>query len=116
MSKYYIEKSEDNFEKLNTKDKNKLLKWIKENFIPIKSTNYKCGTSYGLKHLIQYQEGLYVTNEQFKKAMLLCGFKPGNPYNRNWNFNISQKSKAFIGGNKNARNKTNLQQITTKIL
>ena len=96
MSKYYIEKSEDNFEKLNTKDKNELLKWIKENFIPIKSTNYKCGTSYGLKHLIQYQEGLYVTNEQFKEAMLLCGFKPGNSYHRNWCFNISQKSKAFV--------------------
>lgn len=95
MSKYYIEKNEDKLDKLDINDRNKLLKWIRENFIAIKSTNYKCGTSYGLKHLIQYQEGLYVTNEQFKEAMLLCGFKPGNPCDRRWNFNISQKSKAF---------------------
>ena len=95
MPNIRISINEDKLEKLDTKDKNKLLKWIRENFIAIKSTNYKCGTSYGLKHLIQYQEGLYVTNEQFKEAMLLCGFKPGNPYNRRWNFNISQKSKAF---------------------
>ena len=92
---YYIEKNEDRLDKLNKENKEKLLQWIKKNFIPIKSTNYKCSTSYGLKHLIQHQEGLYVTNEQFKEAMLLCGFRPGNPNCKNWCFNISQRSKAF---------------------
>lgn len=95
MKNYYIKKDEDTFEQLSKDKQEQLLNWINENFIKIKSTNYRCGTSYGLKHIIQYQKGLYTTNEQFKKAMLLCGFEPGNPGDRSWFFNISQKSPAL---------------------
>lgn len=96
MKEYYIDKKEDKFEDLNKEEQGKLLEWIKENFTSTKNINNKTYSSYGLKHIIQKQEGLYVTNEQFKKAMLLCGFNVGNPHNRNWYFNVSQKSPALL--------------------
>lgn len=100
MKEYYIYKDEEKFEELDKQRQDILLKWIKENFIERKTTNYNCGTSYQLKHIIQKQYEwhwkYYFTNEQFKKAMLLCGFKVGNPESRNWYFNISQKSPALL--------------------
>lgn len=46
-------------------------------------------TSYGLK---QQFKRFYVTNAQFKKAMLLVGFRCENEFEQNWCFNISTKS------------------------
>lgn len=58
----------------------------------IKSTNHN-NTSYGLKHAFgSSQGGFYVTNGQFKGAMLIAGFTPSDPNKLNWNFNISRKS------------------------
>lgn len=100
MKKYYICEEEEKFEELDKERQDILLEWIKENFIKTKTTNCKCGTSYRLKHIIQkqykYNWKYYFTNEQFKKAMLLCGFKPSNVSSRNWYFNISQKSPALL--------------------
>lgn len=97
MKKYYIDEKQEKFEQLDKQEQEKLLSWIKENFIPRKTINYNY-KSYGLKHLIQHDKGIYTTNEQFKKAMLLCGFKVGNTKKKSWNFNISEKSKAFSLG------------------
>lgn len=95
--KNYIEKGEDTFEQLHKEEQERILNWIKENFIPKKTINYNYN-SYGLKHLIQHDKGIYMTNEQFKKAMLLCGFEAGNIMKKSWNFNISEKSKALTLG------------------
>ena len=97
MKNYYVEEDEPKFEDLDKEKQKILLGWIKENFSPIKNTNYKVSSSYGLKHIMQKEnpEDYYFTNEQFKKAMLLCGFVPGDAYKRNWHFNISSKSPAF---------------------
>jgi len=94
MKNYYIQKGEDTFEQLCKDEQEKIIHWIKQNFISRKTINYNYN-SYGLKHLIQHDKGIYTTNEQFKKAMLLCGFKAGNTMKKSWNFNISEKSKAF---------------------
>lgn len=50
-------------------------------------------TSYGLKHYFEkYLERGYITNGQFKGAMLKAGFKAKDQEQQNWAFNISEKS------------------------
>lgn len=70
-------------------------KWIKSKLTPIKSPNYE-RTSYGLKHILERDTGLYLTNNEFKDAMLMCGYEPVNPNELNWNYRISRRSLAFI--------------------
>ncbi len=52
-------------------------------------------TSYGLKHILERDTGLYLTNNEFKDAMLMCGYKPTNPNDLNWCYCISKRSPAF---------------------
>ncbi|MBN4083809.1 hypothetical protein JXZ92_03210 [Mycoplasma sp. CSL10137] len=68
--------------------------WIDENIMPRK-TKLETITSYGIKHLLQKDTGIYLTNNQFKDAMMHCGYKPVNPNELNWTYRISKKSKAF---------------------
>lgn len=62
-------------------------RWIKDN-IRHADGNFTGRTSYGLKHLLQQDCGVYLTNNQFKHAMLLAGFVPINANDLNWEFNI----------------------------
>ena len=71
-----------------------VLKWCKEHFISTKSFNEK-HTSYGLKHILQHQNGTYLTNGQFKGAMVLSGFEVKDIEDLNWVFNISEQSAAL---------------------
>ena len=71
-----------------------VLKWCKEYFIPTKTFNEKY-TSYGLKHILQDQNNTYLTNGQFKGAMVLSGFKVKDIEELNWVFNISMQSAAL---------------------
>lgn len=32
-------------------------------------------TSYGIKHILQSNTGIYLTNNEFKDAILLCGIR-----------------------------------------
>lgn len=58
----------------------------------VKST-HRNNTSYGLKHGFEgSQGGFYITNGQFKGAMLIAGFTPSNTSKLNWHFNISKRS------------------------
>ena len=43
---YYVCKEEEQYEDLDEERKKILIEWIKANFIPIKTINYRCGTSY----------------------------------------------------------------------
>ena len=52
-------------------------------------------SSYELKHLIESELGIYLTNNQMKDAMLQEGFRPVKENELNWHFYISQKSPAF---------------------
>lgn len=78
------------FNELSDNNKQKLLKQIDENLYSIKSFNDR-HTSYGLKHKVPF----YVYNGVFKGAMLAAGYKVKNKSDRNWVFNISQKSKCL---------------------
>ncbi|MFA0822205.1 MAG: hypothetical protein ACC612_04865 [Methanomethylovorans sp.] len=66
--------------------------WIMSNIVPQKLPN-KNYTSYALKNLFeQTPEGFFITNKQFKEAMVRCDFVPVNKNKLNWEFRISLKS------------------------
>ncbi len=68
--------------------------WIVANIYPCKkSGDYH--TSYGIKHILEGDTGIYLTNNQFKDAMLLAGFEPVNPDELNWTYRIKTSSPAF---------------------
>ena len=79
---------------LSKEEKQKVLNWIEENVSPRK-TVYEGSSSYGLKHIQEHDTGIYLTNNQFKHAMLLAGFTPDKNYMLNWHYCISKKSKCF---------------------
>lgn len=74
-----------------------LIEWIDHNITPRKAPNLK-HTSYGLKDFAERSIHYYISNNQFKDAMLRCGYKPVNPTDLNWSFRISEKSLVFKGG------------------
>lgn len=95
--KYVLDKHES-FYDLPKEEQERVLEWIREGLTPIKTINSK-HTSYGMKHWFQYSPlGFYLTNEQFKEAMLEAGFDmvihPDNFPNA-W-FNYSEKSPAVM--------------------
>ena len=69
-------------------------RWIDMNLFPRKTT-LTSYTSYGIKHILERDTGIYLTNNEFKDAMLMCGYKPTNPNDLNWCYCISKKSPAF---------------------
>lgn len=75
-------------------EREKAMAWIHENILPRKSP-LLARSSYGIKHLLERDTGIYMTNNQFKDAMLLCGFEPVDERRLNWNYRISEKSPAF---------------------
>ena len=72
----------------------KAVNWCKNNFIS-GANQLKDYTSYGLKHVLEEDINLYLSNGQFKAVMLLAGFKTTNVENLNWTFNILKSSPAF---------------------
>ena len=45
--------------------------------------------------MLERDTDIYMTNNQFKDAMLACGFLPVNERELNWHYCISRKSPAF---------------------
>lgn len=80
---------------LSTHEYLSVLNWINDNIIPRKTMN-PYHDSYEIKHLLQDDTGIYLTNNQFKDAMMICGYYPDDQNDLNWNYCISQKSRAFI--------------------
>ena len=73
-----------------------LARWIAENIMSRKSVNNNY-TSYGIKDIFEREKHFYISNNQFKDAMLLCGFLPVDETELNWRYCISEKSLAFKG-------------------
>lgn len=71
-----------------------VMNWIAENISKRKTPLYG-HTSYGIKHLLERDVHIYLTNNEFKDAMLQAGYKPVDPNELNWRYRISKKSKAF---------------------
>lgn len=79
---------------LTQEEQETALRWIRENIKPRK-TPLRYRSSYGIKHILQSDEKLYLTNNQFKHAMMLSGYEPVDPNALNWTYRISEKSPAF---------------------
>lgn len=71
-----------------------VMNWIRDNIKPRKTPLYS-RTSYGMKHILEGNTGIYLTNNEFKDAMMMCGFEPTNVNELNWTYCISKKSPAF---------------------
>ncbi len=71
------------FETLEVLEKAILLTWIAYAVQP--HTNYGTYSSYGYKHMFA-DVGFYVTNGQFKGAMLAAGYEPKDRDAQNWVF------------------------------
>lgn len=61
--------------------------WIRVNICK-SSKILRDRTSYGIKHDLQRDTGVYLTNNQFKDAMLTAGFPPVDPNELNWHYRI----------------------------
>lgn len=95
---------------LSTGDSKIVLDWIEENIYPRK-TELTGVSSYGLKHIMTRETGIYVTNNQFKDAMLKRGYTPTNPDDKNWRYCISKRSPCF---KKNCERKPYCNEIMPK--
>jgi hypothetical protein len=76
----------EEYEKLSPAEQATLLEWIRLAIKPAKTPVVE--TSYGIKHDFEYATRLYVSNGQFKGAMLAEGYAPVNPGEQNWRFRI----------------------------
>jgi hypothetical protein len=74
-----------------------LAEWIAMYLAPTANAVLKTQDSYSLKHIFERDTGIYLTNNQFKDAMLMCGYNPVNPEELNWQYRISKKSPALQG-------------------
>ena len=83
------------FNELEREEQEKALKWIKANIEP-RQTPLEGHTSYGMKHVLEHRTNIYMTNNQFKEAMLRCGFYPVKVDELNWHFCISKVSPIFV--------------------
>lgn len=61
--------------------------WIRENIRTGKKILHG-RTSYGMKHLLEHDTGIYLTNNEFKDAMMMAGHSPVNPGELNWRYRI----------------------------
>lgn len=61
--------------------------WIRKNIRPAKRI-LQGRTSYGLKHILEQDTGIYLTNNEFKDALFLAGFPPVNAGELNWRYRI----------------------------
>jgi hypothetical protein len=62
-----------------------LLRWIDLVLYPA-VTIWRDTTSYGLKHAAEDDLGFYISNGQFKGAMLEAGYEPADTWEQNWMF------------------------------
>ena len=82
----WTEGDEALFSEVNPEDQKLARLWVNWNLYPMKSWSRR--TSYGLKHMLQRDTHIYLTNNQFKDLMLSCGYRVKNPKDINWCFNV----------------------------
>lgn len=83
------------FDRLTPEEQVALRYWIGASIML--ASNYDGTTSYGMKHDFE-REGFYITNGQFKGAMVLSGYTPKDFYVLNWTFKVKHRvSRRFRG-------------------
>ncbi len=82
------------FLRLDIESRTKAVAWCVRYFMASSAYDPRC-TSIELKRTLEAFDGTYLSNGQFKGAMLLSGYKPQNEEDLNWVFAVSEKSPAF---------------------
>lgn len=77
------------YDELPDELKIKLTEWIKMVYTPA-ATILAFNDSYTMKHRFEWFAGTYVTNGEFKGAMLAAGFMPENEHLTNWEFRVKR--------------------------
>ena len=87
------------FSDLDDKIRYMTIRWIDHNLKKRKTLN-KHRTVYGVKHVLQAQTGIYLTESQFAEALLRCDYQLIRPSQCKYAMyvNASDKSPAFISG------------------
>ena len=80
---------------LPTDEQKNVKEWILKGLYPKKTFDTKYD-SYILKTILEKQTGIYTTNNQFKDAMVQCGFMPKDPGKLNWTYTIKKTSPALL--------------------
>lgn len=73
------------FGDLSSAKQDALVYWIRNAMVG--SNSYCRRDTYGIKHDFE-AEGFYVSNGEFKGAMLVCGYRPKIVTAQNWTFRI----------------------------
>lgn len=95
--------SPKDFSKLSDNEQEELIKYCLTSFVPASTTNWST-TSYGMKHTFEdLPYGFYLSNGQFKGAMLIAGSLPVNPHELNWCYMVD---KGCYGACSFGRNRT----------
>jgi len=89
----------EHYNELSARKKAVLLVWIMSNIEPHRTKGYRCiRSSYRLKHDFERSRaGFYITNGQFKKAMMLSGFEPKDRNALNWHFTVGKNAGKELG-------------------
>ena len=71
-----------------------VLAWIKKQIKPGKKPLISY-SSYGIKHILQGDTGIYLSNNAMKDAMLMAGFEPVDPSEVIWHYTLSMDCPAI---------------------
>jgi hypothetical protein len=75
------------YDTLSPEAKEALQYWIEHAIKPAKKADDR-HSSYGLQHDYQHETTLYISNAQFKGAMLMAGYLPTDKNEQHWHFKI----------------------------
>ncbi len=79
----------EDYQKLSATNMGILDMWVKNRLMPVRTAPRRgMMSSYELKHIMERENGLYVTNGQFKGAMQQAGFKAYNTSDINWLYRV----------------------------
>lgn len=99
LENLHIGNRPEDAERLSASQFWEIVRWIHSTFERASSSRSCPASSYGLKHWFGNEgtseqswwpnpNGFYITNGQFKGAMLAAGFRPVNEEETNWEFKI----------------------------
>jgi hypothetical protein len=91
MSRHELDSPKE-FDLLPPLKRELLLRWIDLVLYPA-VTIWRDTTSYGLKHAAEDDLGFYISNGQFKGAMLAAGHKPADTWEQNWMFRVRPRRR-----------------------
>lgn len=90
----YTENDSMHLSDLSKEERRKVLTWLYYNVIPAERVLVG-KTSYGMKHILQERTNIYLSNNQFKEAMVRLGHFPYEVDTLNWRFFIRKTSPMF---------------------